>query len=72
MSASARTVCRHLWKQLRLAFPRKSKLPLAERRLSCHHYVNDSLRSCHACRSVCQGLDTLTATLTIVITINKT
>ena len=46
MSASARTVCRHLWKQLKLAFPRKSKLPLAERRLSCHHYVNGLLRSC--------------------------
>ena len=52
MSASARTVCRHLWKQLRLAFPRKSKLPLAERRLSCQHYFNDSLRSCHACSQV--------------------
>ena len=48
------TVCRRLWKQLKLAFPRKSKLSLAERRLSCHRYVNDSLRSRHACRSVCQ------------------
>ena len=27
------------WKQLKLAFPRKSKLPMAERRLFCHHYV---------------------------------
>ena len=72
MSASARTVCRHLWKQLKLAFPRKSKLPLAERRLSCQHYVKDSLRSRHACTSVCQGLKTLTATLAIVIYINKT
>ena len=51
---------RHLWEQLKLAFPRKSKLPLAERRLSCHHHVNDSLRSRHASRSVCHGLEALT------------
>ena len=51
------TVCRHLWELLKLAFPRKSKLPLAERRLSCHHHVNDSSRSSHASRRVCHRLD---------------
>ena len=63
------TVCRHLWEQLKLAFPRKSKLPLAERRLSCHHHVNDSSRSRHASRSVCNCLDSLNATLIILIVI---
>ena len=38
--------------KLKLA-PRKSKLPLDERQLSCHHHVNDSSRSYHAIRSVC-------------------
>ena len=64
-------VCRHLWEQLKLAFPRKSKLPLAERRLSCHHHANDSSRSRHVSRSVCHCLDALTATPTIVICVLK-
>ena len=54
------TVCRHLWEQLKLALRSNSKLPLAERRLSCHHHVNDSLRSRHASRSVCHRLEALT------------
>ena len=56
-------VCRHLWERLKLAFPRKSKLPLAEWRLSCHHHVNDPSCSCHASRSVCHCLDVLTEVL---------
>ena len=53
-------------KKLKLAFPRKSKLPLAEWQLSCHHHVNDSSRSRHATRSICYRLDAPTVTLTIV------
>ena len=54
------TVCRHLLEQLKLDFRSKSTLPLAERRLSCHHHVNDSLRWRHASRSVCHRLEALT------------
>ena len=51
---------RHLWEQLKLAFPGKSKLPWAERRLSFHHHVNDSSYSRPASKSVCHRLDALT------------
>ena len=49
----------------------KSKLPLAERQLSCHHHVNDLSHSHHASRSVCHCPQALTATLSIVICIKK-
>ena len=33
--------CGHLWEPLKLAFPRKSKLPLVKWQLSCQHHVNN-------------------------------